>query len=56
MGNIAPRLDISVPDTFKGEGNLKIELNFTEFEHFHPEAIVTPGIFVQRIVQTGGLQ
>ena len=40
MGKIAPRLDISVPDTFKGEGNLKIELNFTEFAHFHPETIV----------------
>ena len=40
MRNIAPRLDLSVPDTFKGEGNLKVELNFTEFEHFHPEAIV----------------
>jgi type VI secretion system protein ImpB len=24
----------------KEEGNLKIELNFTEFEHFHPESIV----------------
>ena len=40
MGKIAPRLDMSVSDTFKGEGNLKIELNFTEFDHFHPEAIV----------------
>jgi type VI secretion system protein ImpB len=40
MGKIAPRLDLSVPDTLKGEGNLKVELNFTEFNHFHPEAIV----------------
>jgi len=40
MGKIAPRLDLSVPDTLKGEGNLKIELNFTEFEHFHPESLV----------------
>jgi type VI secretion system protein ImpB len=40
MGKIAPRLDISVPDTLKGEGNLKVELNFTEFDHFHPEAVV----------------
>ncbi|NVD73300.1 type VI secretion system contractile sheath small subunit [Duganella sp. BJB488] len=40
MGKIAPRLDISVPDTLKGEGNLKVELNFTEFDHFHPESIV----------------
>jgi type VI secretion system protein ImpB len=40
MGNIAPRLDLSVPDTLKGEGNLKVELNFTSFDDFHPEAIV----------------
>jgi len=40
MGKISPRLDISVPDTMKGEGNLKIELNFKEFDDFHPEAIV----------------
>lgn len=40
LGNIAPRLDLSVPDTMKGEGNLKIELNFKEFGDFHPEAIV----------------
>ena len=40
MATIAPRLDLSVPDTLKGEGNLKVELNFTDFGHFHPEAIV----------------
>ena len=40
MSTIAPRLDLSVPDTLKGEGNLKVELNFTDFEHFHPESIV----------------
>ena len=40
MGNIGPRLDMSVPDTLKGEGNLKVELNFAEFGDFHPEAIV----------------
>ncbi len=51
MGNIAPRLDISVPDTFKGEGNLKIELNFTAFEHFHPEAIVKQVPRLQRLLE-----
>ncbi len=40
MVKIAPRLDLSVPDTLKGEGNLKIELNFNSFADFHPEAIV----------------
>jgi type VI secretion system protein ImpB len=40
MAKIAPRLDISVPDTLKGEGNLKLELNFQNFDDFHPEAIV----------------
>ena len=39
MAKIAPRLDLSVPDTFKGEGNLKVELTFNDFDQFHPEAI-----------------
>jgi len=40
MGRIAPRLDLTVPDTLKDGDSLKVELNFTEFEDFHPEAIV----------------
>lgn len=40
MGKISPRLDLSVPDTMKGEGNIKVELNFKAFDDFHPEAIV----------------
>ena len=40
MAKIAPRLDLSVPDTMKGEGNIKVELNFQSFDDFHPEAIV----------------
>lgn len=40
MAKIAPRLDLSVPDTYKKEGNLKIELNFKDFQDFHPDAIV----------------
>ncbi|CAG4890066.1 type VI secretion system contractile sheath small subunit [Paraburkholderia saeva] len=40
MGKIRPRLDLSVPDTMKGEGNLKIELNFDQFSDFHPESLV----------------
>jgi type VI secretion system protein ImpB len=39
MAKIAPRLDLSVPDTYKGEGNLKVELHFTDFDQFHPEAV-----------------
>lgn len=40
MAKISPRLDLSVPDAMKGEGNIKVELNFKEFDDFHPEAIV----------------
>ena len=41
MAKIAPRLDLSVPDTMSTDGgNLKIELNFSDMEHFHPESIV----------------
>jgi type VI secretion system protein ImpB len=41
MQKIAPRLDLSVPDTLhKNDSNLKIELNFKSFDDFHPESIV----------------
>ena len=41
MQKIAPRLDLSVPDTMPGkDGSLKIELNFKNFDDFHPESIV----------------
>src|SRR5215469_13434158 len=39
MRRIAPRLDLSVPDKSKpeGESNLRIELKFEKFADFHPE-------------------
>ena len=40
MTKIAPRLDISVPDTLKGEGNLKVVLHFNQIDQFEPESIV----------------
>ena len=40
MGKISPRLDLKVADVMKGEGDLKIELDFKDFADFHPEAIV----------------
>ncbi|PLY99971.1 type VI secretion system contractile sheath small subunit [Burkholderia sp. WAC0059] len=40
MGKIHPRLDLSVPDTLKGEGSLRIELAFEKFVDFHPESLV----------------
>jgi type VI secretion system protein ImpB len=40
MGNIAPRLDISIPDALKPDSNIKIELQFKEIGDFEPEAIV----------------
>ena len=40
MGKISPRLDLKVADVMKGDGDLKIELEFKEFSDFHPEAIV----------------
>jgi type VI secretion system protein ImpB len=30
-----------VPDTFKGEGNLKVELNFSGIDGFHPDSLVS---------------
>lgn len=40
MLSISPRLDLSVPDTLKGDGDLKVELKFKEYGDFHPESIV----------------
>ena len=40
MGKITPRLDLKVADVMKGEGDLKIVLDFKEFGDFHPEAVV----------------
>jgi len=40
MAKVAPRLDLSVRDAMKDEGNIRVELNFQSFEDFHPEAIV----------------
>jgi type VI secretion system protein ImpB len=51
MGRIAPRLDLSVPDTLKGEGNLKVELNFTEFSHFTPEELIKQVPRLSRLVE-----
>ena len=51
MAKIAPRLDMSVPDTMKGEGNLKVELNFKQFADFHPEAVVQQVPRLQKLLQ-----
>lgn len=51
MTKIAPRLDMSVPDTMKGDGNLKVELNFKKFADFHPEAIVQQVPRLQKLLQ-----
>ena len=40
MAKIAPRVDLKIPDVLKGEGELKIELEFEKFADFHPENIV----------------
>jgi len=51
MAKIGPRLDMSVPDTMKGEGNLKVELNFKQFSDFHPEAVVQQVPRLQKLLQ-----
>jgi type VI secretion system protein ImpB len=42
---------MSVPDTMKGEGNLKIELNFKQFADFHPEAVVQQVPRLQKLLE-----
>lgn len=51
MAKIGPRLDMSVPDTMKGSGNLKVELNFKKFADFHPEAVVQQVPRLQKLLQ-----
>ncbi len=50
MGTMAPRLDLSVPDTLKGEGNLRVELRFREFDDFTPDALVQQIPRLKRLV------
>ena len=51
MTKIAPRLDISVPDTLKGEGNLKVELHFNQIDQFEPESIVNQITRLARLLE-----
>lgn len=40
MSTIAPHLELAVPDTFTGEGQLRVGLDFGRFDDFAPEAVV----------------
>ncbi|MFU1912994.1 type VI secretion system contractile sheath small subunit [Bordetella avium] len=51
LDRIRPRLDLSVPDTAKGEGSLRIELEFSKFSDFHPESLVQQVPRLQRLLQ-----
>ena len=51
MTKIAPRLDISVPDTLKGEGNLKVELHFNQIDQFEPESLVNQSPRLARLLE-----
>lgn len=52
MAKIAPRLDLSVPYTLNQDGsNLKVDLNFTDMSHFHPESIVKQVPHLEKLLQ-----
>ena len=40
MAKISPKVGVKIPDVLKGEGELKIDLEFGKFDDFHPESIV----------------
>lgn len=40
MQKISPSVNLKIPDVLKGDGELKIELDFKKFDDFHPENIV----------------
>lgn len=54
MDSMSPRLDMSVPDTLKGSGNLKIELNFKSMDDFHPESIVDQVPRLKKLLEARG--
>jgi type VI secretion protein, VC_A0107 family len=54
MASMGPRLDISVPDTLKGTGNLKIELGFQSMDDFHPESIVDQVPRLKKLLEARG--
>ncbi len=40
MAKIQPRLQLSVPDTIMGNGDVSVELRFSNMADFHPDALV----------------
>jgi type VI secretion system protein ImpB len=54
MDSMSPRLDVSVADTLKGSGNLKIELNFKSMGDFHPESIVEQVPRLKKLLEARG--
>ncbi len=54
MASMGPRLEISVPDTLKGTGNLKIELGFQSMDDFHPESIVDQVPRLKKLLEARG--
>ena len=40
MGKISPKVGVKIPDVLKGDGELKIDLEFLKFDDFHPESLV----------------
>ena len=40
MAKISPKVGVKIPDVLKGDGELKIDLEFRKFDDFHPESIV----------------
>ena len=37
MAKISPKVGVKIPDVLKGEGELKIDLEFGKFDDFHPK-------------------
>ena len=40
MAKISPKVGVKIPDVLKGDGELKIDLEFRKFDDFHPESLV----------------
>ena len=40
MAKISPKVGVKITDVLKGDGELKIDLEFRKFDDFHPESLV----------------
>ncbi len=54
LKSMTPRVQMSVPNTLTGEGDLSVELNFSKLSDFEPEAIVNQVEPLKKLLEVRG--